>query len=120
MLRSFMQARYSDQMLGHFGLAAQEYTHFTSPIRRYPDLVVHRLLNACLAGEPSQAWCDSMTLRLPQIALHASARERNADVPSGRLNRQEGQSVGQDRDVFEALVLSVVRQGFSNELLDIT
>src|ERR1019366_4465929 len=79
MLRSFMQARYSAENLGHFGLATSEYTHFTSPIRRYPDLVVHRLLKQCLLERPSTAWQEKMAAQLPGIAAHTSARERISD-----------------------------------------
>jgi ribonuclease R len=74
MLRSLKQAMYSPDNVGHFGLAYEHYTHFTSPIRRYPDLLVHRAIKAVLAGEkytPAGSWDD--------IGLHCSATERRAD-----------------------------------------
>ncbi len=74
MLRSLKQALYSPDNVGHFGLAYEHYTHFTSPIRRYPDLLVHRAIKAVLAGEkyaPAGNWDD--------IGLHCSATERRAD-----------------------------------------
>ncbi len=75
-LRSLKQACYSIERKGHFGLAATAYTHFTSPIRRYPDLVVHRLLrSAVLEGNKVS---ESLTDRLSAVAEHASARERRA------------------------------------------
>ena len=120
MLRSFMQARYSERDVGHFGLATRMYTHFTSPIRRYPDLVVHRLLKECLQEEPSAAWRQKMTEELPAIAQHTSMRERVADeaereIESIRKVQFMADKVG---DEFEALVYSVVRQGFSVELTE--
>jgi len=74
MLRSLKQALYSPDNVGHFGLAYEHYTHFTSPIRRYPDLLVHRAIKAVLAGAkyaPAGNWDD--------IGLHCSATERRAD-----------------------------------------
>lgn len=77
-LRSMQQARYNAENLGHFGLAAQYYTHFTSPIRRYPDLIVHRLLKEQLNGKMSSARQEKLKARLPEVAAHTSKRERIA------------------------------------------
>ncbi|MEW5770295.1 MAG: ribonuclease R [Pseudomonadota bacterium] len=73
LLRSLRQAQYSPENVGHFGLAYETYTHFTSPIRRYPDLLVHRAIKACLRGETYApgAWDN--------IGMHCSMTERRAD-----------------------------------------
>jgi ribonuclease R len=120
MLRSFMQARYSAENLGHFGLAAPQYTHFTSPIRRYPDLVVHRLLKQCLKERPSEAWQGAMAARLPEIATHTSARERNSDEAEREIEKIKKVQFMADKvgDEFEGIVFSVIRQGLFVELLE--
>jgi ribonuclease R len=120
MLRSFMQARYSEQNSGHFGLATDEYTHFTSPIRRYPDLVVHRLLKECLKPQPSTEWQETMIERMPEIALHTSGRERNADEAEREIEKIKKVQFMADKvgEEFDAVIFSVMRQGFYVELME--
>lgn len=81
LLRALERARYVDELGGHFGLASDAYTHFTSPIRRYPDLIVHRLLRAQLKGaleaDPNAA---RMVPELPWLAEHCSTMEREAEM----------------------------------------
>lgn len=76
-LRSQMQAYYSHENLGHFGLSLQKYCHFTSPIRRYSDLIVHRSLVSAIANHPKHASRQS-NARLADVALHISETERRA------------------------------------------
>lgn len=118
-LRSMQQARYSDQCLGHFGLAATYYTHFTSPIRRYPDLIVHRLLRETFATgtmpEKRQAY---LMETLPEVAEQASNRERiavEAERETTDLKKTEymAQFIGDD---FEGVISSVTSFGFFVEL----
>jgi ribonuclease R len=77
LLRTMKLARYHEENLGHFGLATHMYAHFTSPIRRYPDLVVHRALRALRQGKDAEreAWLRE---KLPEMGLHLSERERRA------------------------------------------
>ncbi|MCW9078747.1 MAG: ribonuclease R, partial [Gammaproteobacteria bacterium] len=81
LLRSMMQAVYSDNNVGHFGLAFPAYAHFTSPIRRYPDLMVHRALKHLLTSEPPEAF-EYTHQHLAAMGEHCSATERRADDAS--------------------------------------
>ena len=117
MLRSLKQARYSAENRGHFALAASSYTHFTSPIRRYPDLVVHRILGAFLDGQRN-------TLALPQlttIADECSETERRAADAERELVEWKKAKFMQDRvgEQFHALIISTTRFGFFVELEDL-
>ncbi|HEY0671063.1 MAG TPA: ribonuclease R [Longimicrobiales bacterium] len=112
-LRSMRQARYSHENLGHFGLAAKFYTHFTSPIRRYPDLVVHRVSAHAFLNEENVRQAMNTT-NLPEIARVSSTRERvavDAERDSIEMKKVEfmQRHVG---DEFTASVSSVTAFGF--------
>lgn len=119
MLRSLKQARYEAQNLGHFGLAARFYTHFTSPIRRYPDLIVHRILRETFqGGDLSAKRRDKLAAMLPQIALHSSERERAAaeaerETVSLKAVEYMAQFVGEE---FEGTINGVTSFGMFVEL----
>jgi ribonuclease R len=79
LLRSLKQAKYSTENVGHFGLASKSYTHFTSPIRRYPDLVVHRILKEVIGHKKlSENLREYLNKNLPMISSHSSQTERTA------------------------------------------
>ena len=85
MLRTMQKARYDAASLGHFGLAVEHYTHFTSPIRRYPDLVVHRMLRQSRQGPIADARREELEEELPETARHASELERRANEAEREL-----------------------------------
>lgn len=79
MLRSLKKAKYSSDNIGHFGLAARYYCHFTSPIRRYPDLQIHRIIKWFINGKLSEKRINNLEKKLPGVAEQCSLRERVAD-----------------------------------------
>ena len=110
LLKSLMRARYDTEPLGHYGLATPNYCHFTSPIRRYADLVVHRSLNPLLANPPKGAKGAGSAGRLEEDAEHISETERISASAEKDANRMklfewlEGQCYADHPEVHEALV----------------
>jgi ribonuclease R len=120
MLRTMQKARYAPENLGHFGLAASSYTHFTSPIRRYPDLVVHRALRAArhatLTAEEREEWSEE----LPETARHTSDMERRADDAERELLQWKKVKFMADKvgDEFEGYITGVAAFGLFIELVE--
>jgi ribonuclease R len=120
MLRTMQKARYAPENLGHFGLAASSYTHFTSPIRRYPDLVVHRALRAVRHGELGDEARDEWAEELPEIARHSSDMERRADDAERELLQWKKVKFMADKvgDEFEGYVTGVAAFGLFVQLIE--
>ncbi len=114
LLRSMSRARYSPDAIGHFGLASKAYAHFTSPIRRYPDLVVHRILKQLVYQEKLKLHYDD----LEKIGEHCSLRERLASDAEREVNRVKHIRYMKKHlgDVFEANVRGVNERGIFVEL----
>ncbi len=139
MLRSLKQARYAVDVLGHFALATKEYTHFTSPIRRYPDLIVHRALKWALenpdvpplrASVPNVRASEEETVamlgpyrrvELQDIAAESSEAERRADAAERELMEWKTAQFMESHlgEEYSALIISVQKFGFFVELVEI-
>jgi ribonuclease R len=119
MLRTMQKARYDPSNLGHFGLAAASYTHFTSPIRRYPDLVVHRTLRESRAGMSVERR-EELTEELPEAARHTSERERRANDAERELVQWKKVRFMADKvgDEFDGYITGVAAFGVYVELIE--
>jgi ribonuclease R len=119
MLRTMQKARYEASNLGHFGLAAEAYTHFTSPIRRYPDLVVHRVLRESRRRVDEERRTE-LTEDLPEIGRHTSERERRAADAERELVQWKKVRFMADKvgDEFEGYITGVSAFGLYLELIE--
>jgi ribonuclease R len=120
MLRTMQKARYAPENLGHFGLAASSYTHFTSPIRRYPDLVVHRALRAQRHGTLNDDEREEQVEELPDVARHCSEMERRADDAERELLQWKKVKFMADKvgDEFQGYITGVAAFGLFVELVE--
>ncbi|MPW25938.1 ribonuclease R [Alkalibaculum sp. M08DMB] len=117
-LRAMQQARYMEENLGHFGLSAQYYSHFTSPIRRYPDLMIHRIMSYMLDQSLTQKKVDKISKKIGEISKHCSQRERTAELAerdTHDLKKCEYMLEKVDQE-FEGIISSVTSFGFFVEL----
>jgi ribonuclease R len=120
LLRSLMLARYGPETVGHFGLGLSRYTHFTSPIRRYPDLVIHRLLKATLGDRGYASYGKMVSSAGKEMGAHLSGRERKA-MEAERDLEQRAKALylsSRGRETFSGFITSVTGYGFYVELDD--
>jgi ribonuclease R len=117
MLRSFKQAVYSARNVGHFGLASDAYTHFTSPIRRYPDLVVHRILKSAIARKQASGLSRA---QLEAVSNESSERERVAAQAERELFEWKKMLLMEKNlgETFDAVIIAVSKEGFTVELIE--
>lgn len=118
MLRSLKKAIYSNESGIHFGLAAEYYSHFTAPIRRYPDMVIHRIIKAYLNGKLSHKLQEKLEVNLPEIAEHTSMTERRAEeaereVEDMKKAQYMTKYIGQE---FEGIISSLTKFGLFVQL----
>lgn len=117
-LRSMKQARYSTENTGHFGLAAKYYTHFTSPIRRYPDLQIHRIIKDNLRGRLGDGRIAHYAEILPEAAAQCSMRERTAEEAEREVVKLKKAEYMRERigEEYDGVISGVTRRGLYVEL----
>ncbi|MCI9217752.1 MAG: ribonuclease R [Dorea sp.] len=117
-LRSMKQARYMPENTGHFGLAANYYTHFTSPIRRYPDLQIHRIIKDSLRGRMKEEKIQHYQKILPEVTKQASETERRAEEAERETVKLKKAEYMQEHigEVFEGVISGLTKWGMYVEL----
>lgn len=117
-LRSMKQAKYATMSTGHFGLATSYYCHFTSPIRRYPDLQIHRIIKDNLRGRMNAKKIEHYEKILPEVAKHSSEMERRADEAERETDKLKKVEYMEKRigKVYEGVISGVTEWGFYVEL----
>ena len=117
-LRSMQRAAYTTECSGHFGLAAQYYCHFTSPIRRYPDLQIHRIIKDSLRGRLNERKLSHYGKILPEVALHSSKMERRADEAERETVKLKKAEYMKEHlgEIYEGVISGVTNYGIYVEL----
>lgn len=117
-LRSMKQAKYTTMSIGHFGLATSYYCHFTSPIRRYPDLQIHRIIKESLRGKMGDKRLSHYEKILPEVAKHSSEMERRADEAERETEKMKKVEYmeGHIGEIFEGVISGVTAWGMYVEL----
>lgn len=117
-LRSMKQAKYTKDCTGHFGLAAQYYCHFTSPIRRYPDLQIHRIIKEQLNGKLNEKRQEHYHAIMPEVSVQCSTTERRAEEAERETIKLKKAEFMQDKigEIYEGVVSSVTSFGMYVEL----
>lgn len=119
-LRSMKQAKYTPENTGHFGLAAPYYTHFTSPIRRYPDLQIHRIIKDNIRGRMNVGKIEHYQSILPEVTKHSSETERRAEEAERETIKLKKVEYMSERigEVFEGVISGIIKWGMYVELPD--
>lgn len=117
-LRSLKRAKYTTECSGHFGLACKYYCHFTSPIRRYPDLQIHRIIKEQLRGRLQGKRIEHYQSRLPEVAKHSSETERRADEAERETDKLKKSEYMENHigEVYEGVISGITSWGIYVEL----